>query len=246
MLSFIILCLCSLPCAHFCHEFLKEMQIRNLITKKIQILSIILLLIYYFFSFIFILHSFFYLFLIPIPFVILLFAAQQIENFYEQNLLKLIVELISPIYSRMKLRMSFANAWQKSTEEIENKKARSQIEDVSKIFQFNYIPYHYPPRLKIFFQNLLEIRNSSQPLRQLKNFLQKIKLEQEFHNRVSQVLLQVKLQSLILSILYFGLFIFTFFNYGNQYTMLKIISFALFMSGFYWSNRIGRRMSWSV
>ena len=118
--------------------------------------------------------------------------------------------------------------------------------EISEILKFQN-KFHYPDKeIENFVGDLICIHQSSNPLRRLQHLQRKVRIERDFRAKSRRVLLQVRLQSTILSLFYIGLLVWTFVSYGKQYLNLILISFVLFCIGLIWIFKTGRTMKWSV
>lgn len=103
-------------------------------------------------------------------------------------------------------------------------------------------------QISFFLLELAEIDQASQrPIDRLKALRRRIYLENNFRRKSRQALLQVKVQSWILTTMYFFLTLFVHFQFDlNKHRVLAINSFALFMFGFLVLRRIGRNYRWKL
>jgi len=154
--------------------------------------------------------------------------------------------LLIPLESQMKLGLSVINAWQKSLRELTTEKAKDKAKKITDILKFQN-EFHSPDKeIENFIKDLITIHQSAQPLQRLKNLQRKLKVEQSFRIKSKRALLQIRIQSGILSFFYFGLLTWTIMAYGNRYIHLILVSFLFFCTGLLWIFKTGRKMKWSV
>ena len=154
--------------------------------------------------------------------------------------------LLIPLESRMKWGLSFINAWQQGLEDLKSEKIKSKIQKITECLKFQS-EFHYPDKeVENFIKDLMSIHRSPNPLKRLQHLQRKVRIEQAFQIKSKRALLQVRIQSGILSLFYFGLLAWTIRAHGSQYTLLITISFLFFCIGLFWIIKTGRTMKWSV
>ena len=164
----------------------------------------------------------------------------------EKNLLSQLSSLLIPLESQMKLGLSFINSWRKSLEGVKSSKTKNRIKQIGNILEFQN-QFHYPDKeIENLVNDLIIIHKSPTPLKRLKHLQRKMKVEQTFRMKSKRVLLQIRLQSGILSLFYFSLLIWTIQAYGNKYGGLILLSFLFFCVGLIWIFKSGRKMQWSI
>ncbi len=231
-----------LLCSSFCLEFLKNKRFSKIISPFFKQILFFLLSFYFLCCFFFATKIFFFFF----PIVFLLSFLWFLQNHNHKSLLSHLHNLLFRLSSQMKLGLSFMNAWQKSIKEIEQNVVYKQLVDISEVLQFERHFQHSNPYITNLVQDLIEVKKSPQPLRRLNLLVQKIKIEQSFYRKASQVLLQLRIQSIVIAFLYISLFIWSFMFYGTKYPYLMLLSFICFVFGLVWIFKAGRKMKWSL
>ena len=155
-------------------------------------------------------------------------------------------KILPPLIAQMKLGFGFLDAWQRCVKEEKNKTIAGKLKEVSEILRFQKPFSHIRKEIKDFVIHLSQARNSPQCLKRLTQLQEKIKVEQFFHRKASRVLLQLKLQSFILSFLYLSLLIWTLWSSGFNYPKLIGLSLFLFSVGLFWIFKTGQKMKWSL
>ena len=229
-----------------CKSLIKEIFLLNLISLIGRKALEYFFLFYFIFMFLYLKNFQILLIFFLLPLIFLLFLLIFLRKREEINLLSQLISLLIPLEARMKLGLSFINAWQKGLEELKLERTRVKIQKVTEILKFQ-TNFSYPDKeIENFIKDLMIIHQSSNPLKRLKHLKRKIKIEQSFHIKSKRALLQVRIQSIVLCVFYFGLLAWTIIAYGSKYTQLIVISFLLFFIGLFWIFKIGRKMKWSV
>ena len=231
-----------LLCGYFCLEFLKDENISKMLSPFFKRFLSFGLIFYFLFIFFFLPKSF-YTFG-SLFFLIFLFWILKKQNhdallFHLQNLLPL-------LSSQMKLGLSFMSSWQKSIEDVDQKEIYRQLLDITSVLQFEKRFQHaYLPVVNMV-EDLIRIKKSAQPIKKLNLLEKKVKNEVAFYRSARQTLFQLRIQSIILSLLYFSLLIWTFAIYKTKYLHLMSLSFVFFSIGLFWIFKSGRKMKWSI
>ena len=102
------------------------------------------------------------------------------------------------------------------------------------------------PLLQQMIEELKRADSSSQCLEHLKNLRHHIHIRSIFRKKVQSTLLQIRIQSLVLLILYFGLFIFIFNKTGLKYIKTLLLSLFLFLTGLLVLSQLGKKIKWTI
>lgn len=164
----------------------------------------------------------------------------------EQKFLLELYKFLPPLIAQMKLGLGFLDAYQQSLKNMENQELIRKLQDILYTLRFQKRFSHPKKEITEFVHHINQARRSSQPLKRLKQLHEKIKIEQLFHRKSSKVLMQLKLQSGILSFLYFSLLLWTVFFSGLKHFHLILLSFFFFFIGLVWIFKTGRKMKWSL
>ena len=227
-------------------SLIKEMFLLDLITLNSQWILEIFSLFYFLFVFFCFKTFYFSIIFLLFPLILLLFLFVFLKRQEERDLLVHIYSLLIPLESQMKLGSSFINAWQKSLKELKSRKIQSRVQKITEILKFQD-QFHYPDKeIQNLIKDLMIIHQSPNPLQRLKHLQRKVRIEQTFRLKSKRTLLQIRSQSGILSLFYFGLLTWTITAYGSQYIHLIVISFLFFFIGLLWILKTGRTMKWSV
>ena len=109
---------------------------------------------------------------------------------------------------------------------------------LSSVFQFS--------PLQQLLSELKRSDQSSQCLLHLENIRQYIRTRSYFQRKVRSALLQVRIQSFILFIIYSGLLILILCQYGWKYPKILFFSFCLFTSGLIFLFHCGKKIKWNI
>ncbi len=228
------------------HSLIKELLLLKLITESGKKALDSVFPLYFLFVFFYFKDAPFYFLFLIIPCFLLLFLLYFLKREEEKELLSQLYSLLMPLESQMKLGSSFVNAWQKTLKSLKSEKTRDIAGKITDVLKFQNEFCHSDKEVENFTKDLIIVHQSPQPLRRLKHLQRKIKVEQSFQIKSKRALLQIRVQSGLLSLFYFGLLVWTVTAYGSQYIHLILLSFLFFCVGLIWILKAGRRMKWSV
>lgn len=102
--------------------------------------------------------------------------------------------------------------------------------------------------LKDFQQEMIEIDGSqSRTVEQVRALRRQLKMQEDFRRRSGQVTQQIKMQAIIVTVLFLALLLFIITQFGYVAHRLLIFgSVNIFIVGLIWIFSIGRRMKWKV
>ena len=227
-------------------KFLKALGDSGLIGSEFQRLLNVLLGGYFVFGFFLARSAPHSLIFFALPAVFLSSFAFFQQKQRRQNLFEQLRGLLVPVSAKMKLGSGFMDAWEKSAQEMDSLGGQEEILKISEALLFQKQFRHPDKRIEDMAHHLSGIRNSHNPIKRLRHLEQKLKTEQAFYRKAGQVLLQLRIQSGVLSFLYFGLLIWTVIFYGGKYSALMLVSFLCFSLGLFWILKTGRKMKWSL
>lgn len=98
-------------------------------------------------------------------------------------------------------------------------------------------------------QMIIELKNADQSshcLEYLENIRHQVRIHSVFRKKVHSALLQIRVQSIVLWILYSGLFIFILHKYGLKYIKVLCLSLSFFIIGLIILFHCGRRVKWTI
>ena len=164
----------------------------------------------------------------------------------EEDFLEHLKNLLTPLESYMHQGKSFLSSWQIVMRECPSPRLRAKLQKLYESFKFQKEIEMRSRETENFIRDLRDVHLSPQPLKRIKNLQRKNKIEQGFKTKSRRILMQIRLQSLILSIFYFSLLIWTGFAYGTRYLNLMVFSFFIFFIGLLWIFKTGSRMKWTI
>ena len=235
-----------LSSGYFCTNFIKNEifpKITAPICKKILVSSLIL---YFILSVFLKLKSLYLLIYFLLPCLFVLFLFYFLEKRSGDTLLSHLQGLLNPLSSQMRLGCSFMTAWDKMLENSDIKMFKEDFSQITNALKFGAYFRHSDKKIEHLVQDLVEVKNSSQPSKRLKRLIQKIKIESHFYRKSKQALFQLKLQSQIVSIFYLILLCWILSYSGINHPKLILLSFLLFNIGFIVILKIGETMKWSL
>lgn len=102
--------------------------------------------------------------------------------------------------------------------------------------------------LKDLQMELLEIdRSNNRVVEQVRSLRRQLKMREDFRRRSGQVTQQIKMQAIIVTVLYLGLLAFVIAQFGGrEHANLLLFSNGIFFCGLITVFQIGRRMKWKV
>jgi hypothetical protein len=158
-------------------------------------------------------------------------------------------ETLSILSMKMKSGRSFRYALAEACAESDLK-IRAKLSEIANavVFSQQLMRSHSNPFIDEVIEELSRIdQNPHSSLKRLAVFRQKLRIEEDFRRRSGQVLARTRAQSLVMSILYVGMFVFMTIKFGwdtNAPTLL--LSALLFAVGTVWIYFGGRRIQWKV
>lgn len=186
----------------------------------------------------------FILFLLPVMFLFAGWVVLQKQT--ARSHLLVLYNMVPSLISQMKLGFSFPDAWERIIKDMENKKETLWLQEVLNTLRFQKSFSCSHKYIKELVEYLNQARLSAQPLKKLKQLNEKIKIERLFYRKAARVLMQLRLQSGILGVLYLAVLIWTINSTGLRHKDLILFSFFLFFIGLFWIFKTGRRMKWSL
>ena len=232
--------------ARFCWKYLAELQKQCQFSDFFLKILASALVIYFFFG-LFLQDQvlFFFLFYL-FPLGSLISSSYFLQKKKQKHFLESLYSLLSPTITNMRLGLGFMDAWQKNLATLKQNPHYQEILKISEILRFQKNYSYENLSVKRFLHHLMDIRKHPQALKKLRNFQKKIKVEVYFLRRSKQVLFQLHLQSLVLSLFYAGLLFWNIFHYGFKHLFMLSLSLFLFSAGLIWIFKSGEKLKWSL
>lgn len=193
--------------------------------------------------------SIFWLFWIYSPTCLLLFGKVLLRKHREKQFQKLFLFFLNNILLQMKGGNSFRRAFQ-----LANQSNKGIFcEKFKQIYDFVVFSQHinansHPIFLKEVIYELKQVdSHPHKAIQRLTNLRRKHLILEKFRQKSGQVLRQIRIQSLILTGLYFALLTFVSVNYGFKKHLLVIsLSFLIFVLGLVGVFAFGRKIKWKI
>jgi len=149
--------------------------------------------------------------------------------------------------ARMKMGNSFREALNQGIESIDPKWVQDDLKELKdRMIYSQSIKLHQAKEFLFAFKTFKQIDQDPQPLTRLHYIREAMKIEELFRKKSQQALLQIRLQSAIMSILYLGLFIFVIWYHKIQFLTLMLVSLCLFVIGSTLIFILGRNIRWTL
>lgn len=229
-----------------CYCFSHEIFLLKLISLNQKRALNILLFLYFLFWLIYLDQTRFAIFLFIFPAVFLIIFLIFLKKQEQKKTLLKLYSLLIPLESQMKLGFSFINSWENSFKDFESGKIKRKFQEITEILKFQKSFSYSDKRIENFVKDLLLIHASQNPLKRFQQLQKKIKVEQHFQIKSKRVLLQIRIQTYILSVFYLGLLAWTIISYGTKYINLILLSACFFCIALFWIIKTGRTMKWSI
>ena len=155
--------------------------------------------------------------------------------------------LLDTAITRMKMGNSFREALTQSIESVDSGWIQDDLKELRD--RMIYAQEIKPNQAKEFlfaFKTFKQADQDPQPLTRLHYIREAMKIEDLFRRKSYQALLQIRLQSLIMTLLYLALFIFVLWYYKAQFLTLMLFSLFLFVSGSFLVFVLGRKIRWTL
>lgn len=163
------------------------------------------------------------------------------KNFYSQ-----IEFFIHHLIFHIKTGLSFRSAFQVAIKGLSSPVFQK---DFLEILDFIVFSRDLSPRFLPFRQMISELKRADKApggLLYLQNLRLHIKTRSLFRRKVSSALLHVRVQAVVLFLIYTGLLILVLYQYGLKYQKMVFLSFGLFAAGLFCLLRMGKSLKWSI
>ncbi len=155
--------------------------------------------------------------------------------------------LLDSTITRMKMGNSFREALAQGIESIDSGWVQDDLKELrDRIIYAQEIKKHQAKEFLFAFKTFKQADQDPQPLTRLHYIREAMKIEDLFSRKSHQALLQIRLQSLIMTILYLALFIFVLWYYQTQFLTLMLFSLCLFVIGSVLIFILGRKIRWTL
>lgn len=195
---------------------------------------------------------FFKILLLYLPFVIIMSLKNIFIVIWKEHLLIQFEIFLNYIIAQIKMGSSFLTSFKLALKQIPTLSVNTKFQNhFTGILESILFSKPIPPDLlfsplKQIIQELKKADQFTQCLEHLENLRHTIRVRAYFRRKVHTALIQVRVQAIVLTILYIGLFIFVLYQYGLQYIHILFASLFLFSLGLIILFQIGRKIKWNI
>ncbi len=191
---------------------------------------------------------FFKLMLLYVPLILIFFTRFLLTFVREQQFYLQFEFFLNTLIAQIKIGSGFRPAFKSSARALPDSYFQNYFMEILEMILFSKKPakeFSFSP-LRQMIEELKRADSSSQCLELLENLRHHIHIRSVFRKKVQSALLQIRIQSFVLFILYSGLLIFVLNKYGLKYIKILLISFFLFITGFLILLQHGRKIKWTI
>jgi len=186
--------------------------------------------------------------LLYIPLILIGFLQSFIVFRWKQQLILQFEFFINYLITQIKMGVGFRSAFKKAAKALPYTSFQKIFMD---ILETILLAKNLRPELcflpsKQIIGELRKADASGQCLEHLENLRHKLQVQSVFRKKAESVLLQIRLQALILVFLYSGLFIFVLYRYGLKYLNILLFSLCLFIIGLIILSHLGKKIKWTI
>ncbi len=153
---------------------------------------------------------------------------------------------LNTLIAQIRVGQSFRSAFKLAVLSLPKKEFQCYFEDIREQILFAKSAKNPFPEQDQVTKELKRADQSSHCLQNLENLRHQMRVQSLFRKKVRSALLQIRVQSLVLLILYIGLFLFVLHKYGWKYMPVLLFSLFLFLVGLIFLFQCGRRIKWTV
>ena len=188
------------------------------------------------------------LLLFCIPLIFTFFLKSFMVFIWKQRFYLQFEFLLNALISQIKIGIGFRSAFKKAAQSLPYIYFQNYFLKILEIILYsqNLSPeFDFSP-LKQIITELKRADQSAQCLEHLENLRHQIHIQSIFRKKVGAALLQIRIQSLVLLLLYSGLFLFVIHKYGLRYIKILFLSLILFITGLIILSQCGRKIKWTI
>ena len=169
--------------------------------------------------------------------------------FYQRSLIfqNYFLQLVNSIITRIKMGNGFRKAFELSLSTLPSPFPQNIFNEIqNRIIYSQNLPKNTSSHIKFAFKHLKKAEEDPQPLLRLSYLKHSLQVENDFRKKSRKALLQVHIQSFIMTGLFISLFIFTFLFYGTEFLSIALLASFLFLLGTGIVFLVGRRIKWTL
>ena len=184
--------------------------------------------------------------LMYLPALLLFVTDRGLQMLWRKKFCFQIEFFIHHLIFHIKTGLSFRSAFQMAVRGLS-----SQVfqKDFLEILDFIVFSRDLSPRFVPFRQIISELGRADKApggLLYLENLRLHIKTRSLFRRKANSALLHVRVQAVVLFLIYSGLFVLVLYQYGLKYQKMVFLSVGLFAAGLFFLLRMGRSLKWSI
>ena len=155
---------------------------------------------------------------------------------------------LNALIAQIKIGVGFRPAFKTAALALPNNYFQNYFMEVLETILFSKKSTAPFPSLSLqqMIEELKKADSSSQCLQHLENLRHHTRIRSTFRKKVQSALLQIHIQSVVLFILYSGLFIFILNKHGLKYIKILLLSLFLFIIGLTILSRCGKKIRWTI
>ncbi len=231
------------------HRIFSEITIEFAVSSRSShLMMLVFLLLFALVSFILRSSPFTLWFFIGILLISLNFFPTILRILMEMRLRVALIPLLDGVLLGVQTGKSFRMALHSSIE-CQQGWVRNQLRELHSLLLTNEQGHSLKSALlKDFMAELVEIDHSkTRCAEQVRALRRHLKIQEDFRRRSGQLTQQIKMQAIIVTLLYFGLVSFVITQFGwSKHRSLLFLSLIMFLTGLVWIFSAGRRMKWKI
>lgn len=186
--------------------------------------------------------------LLYVPLILTVFLQSFLNFIWRQRFYKQFELFINALIAQIKIGLGFRSAFKSALSVLSHNSFQNYFMEILEMISFQKKirkEFQFSP-LQQMIEELRKADQSSQCLEHLENLRHQIQVRSCFQKKVQSVLLQIRIQSFVLLVLYSGLFIFVLHKYGLKYIKVLLLSFLLFTVGLLFLFQYGKKIKWTI
>ena len=191
---------------------------------------------------------FFKLLLLYIPVICAVFLQSVFIFIWRQRFFFQFEFFLNALIAQIKIGMGFRSAFKAALPALPHSSFQNYFIEILETILFSKKlrkEFDFSPMQQMI-AALRKADQSSRCLEYLENLRHHVRVRSVFQKKVQSALLQIRIQSFTLLVLYSGLFLFVLNRYGLKYIKILLLSLVLFIIGLILLFQCGKRMKWTV
>ncbi|MDE0518617.1 MAG: hypothetical protein OXH36_03550 [Bdellovibrionales bacterium] len=182
------------------------------------------------------------------PFFVSFFLQSTLIFIWQQQCYVQFEFFLNALIAQIKIGVGFRPAFKQAAYTLPQRHFQNYFIEILDAMTFSntHRKLFLSPALQQMIEELKRANSSSQCLEHLKNLRHHIHTRSIFQKKVQSALLQIRIQSFVLLILYSGLFIFILNKTGWKYIKILLLSLCLFCIGLLVLSQLGKKIKWTI